>query len=94
MTEDGKKVLSGGFKLINEAGIPIEMLLDVLKSHGYVLNWEDFVTEALLADWRIKSIISKLEEATLDIYEPEQRAEFMTRLKILVAKISMRMLND
>lgn len=94
MTVDGKRVIKGGFKLVNEAGIPMEMLLETLKEQNLVLDWEDFCREALNAEWRIKTIISKMEEAILDIYGPTERPEFMLRLKLMLGKVAMELLND
>lgn len=74
--------------------MPIELVVEELQRKGMVVDWEAFIRAALHADWRLKTIVAKLEEATIDLYTPVERAEFLMRLKLLATKLAFEQLND
>jgi len=80
--------MGGMFKLVNEHGVPLSILLFKLDESGCVLDWQDFVQDALEAGWTIKGLTSRVEEALIDSsYNKISRDEILSRLKLLVVKL-------
>lgn len=86
-TVDGKTVVKGAFKLVNERGIPFDALLAELDRRDMVLDWADFLTQALATDWTIGSFYQRAEQAIYDIFERERAEEMLWRLKLLITRL-------
>lgn len=61
LTADHKRVVSGTYKFCGTYGLPIDMLVDYLRDHKIVIDWVDFITEALHEGMKITTLRAKLE---------------------------------
>lgn len=53
--------LSGIYKLYETYGIPLDIIVDYLFTHGYLIDLESFRQDCVLANMSSKSIESKIE---------------------------------
>lgn len=67
-TEDGREVVSGLFKLYDTHGLPLAIMFDELIANGKQPSFLEFVNEGLTAGWKMKTIITRLEEGVIDCY--------------------------
>ncbi len=74
--------MSGLFKLYDTHGLPLAVLLDTLHSQGYVVAYGEFVKEGLKSGWKEKTILSRLEEAVVEVHGRVYWDEVHKRLKL------------
>lgn len=75
-TVNGKRVVSGLYKFYGTYGLPIDMIVDVLRDKKIVIDWVDFITDALKEGMKITTLRAKLE-----CFMPQ---EFMNRFDRLI----------
>jgi alanyl-tRNA synthetase len=80
-TSDGKKVISGVFRLFETHGLPLSDILSILKQRDYIIDWFDFYQDALSAGMKHDSVIAKLNEAINDSYGTEFKNTVIRRLE-------------
>lgn len=80
-TEDEKVVVAGVYRTYETEGLPLDVILDSLRSRGAVPDWEAFVREAEDAGMGRDRILSMLDPAISDSYGPEFRDRVMSRLR-------------
>jgi len=67
-TQDGKTVVGDVFKLFDSSGVPMDALLSAINDKGMVVDWVDFINEALLRGWTEKTLRQRLEHTIQDVY--------------------------
>ena len=66
-TECGKYCVSGLFHLQTSIGLPLDIIVEELKSHDLVPAWDRYVWEALDGGWFGDTIYKTLIQQDLDI---------------------------
>ena len=87
-TEDGKPLMGGGFRFVDEQGIPLDLLVDRLDQKGLMLDWRDFYRDAMKQGWKPDRTMSKLRGVVGDIYGPKWRVEWEQRMRLWIDHIS------
>jgi hypothetical protein len=72
------------FKHTETLGIPLELIIDHIKENNCVVNWLEFLTVSIEHGWNIKSTITKIEYALVDVYDKVYANEVISRLKQLI----------
>ena len=80
-TGDGKTVYAGVYQFFETHGMPLDILLSMLRDRDAVPCWMSFHREALAAGMKHERILSKLDEALSDVYGPEFRDAVIQRLR-------------
>lgn len=65
-TTDGKKVVNGVFKLVDECGISLTDIFIYFDKNNLQIDWQDFIKFAFKQGMTVKSLFAKIEEAFLD----------------------------
>ena len=67
-TPDGKRVMSGIFKVYNTIGLPLDVIVEALDQTGCVVDWEDFYVEARRCKMSHEAIMVRMEDAMSDVF--------------------------
>lgn len=62
------RLLGGGFRLVDEKGLPLEVVVSLLHDRGYMLDWLDFYDTAVKRGWKFDRTFLGLFNAVLDVY--------------------------
>lgn len=84
LTLDRKAVYTGVFKLIGTHGIPLEIILHKFQSDGILIDWVDYVKDALRDGHKPNTIKSRILSAIGDIYGHIYKNEIEKRLNIIL----------
>lgn len=76
VTVDGKIVVSDTFKFVGTHGLPLDVLLHVLKDKGLVIDWLDFIQDARRDGWKDRTIRARILAAVADVFGPAYKNEF------------------
>jgi hypothetical protein len=71
ITPDGKPIYKGVYKFYETHGLPLDVILTVFQSKGWVPDWIDLYLSAMGAGMQHDRIISKLEADISDSYGKE-----------------------
>lgn len=82
-TAVGVPVLAGVYRFFETHGLPLDVVLSVVKERGALPCWVSFVREALAAGMRFERALAKLDEAIADAYGPAFRDVVIGRLERL-----------
>ena len=81
-TSDGKPVVAGIYRFHETAGIPVDIILEVIRDRGHMPDWQSFVVEAVSAGMSVERAIAKLEPCIVDVFGPEMRDVVVARLSV------------
>lgn len=75
-------VISGDsiFRYVNSRGLPLENILMTLDRDKYVIDWLDFIVQAVQNKWKLKGTLVKIENAIKEIYGKEYSLIVMKEL--------------
>ena len=80
-TEDGSLIVSGVFELMSSVlGLPLEYILEILKSNNMLVSWTHFYQDSLKHCWKYKTTRERISTAVGDVYGPKYRDEVLKRL--------------
>jgi hypothetical protein len=85
-TTDGKIVLANVYRFFETHGMPLDILLGMLLTKNAIPCWVSFYKEALAAGMKHERVLSKLDEALSDVFDPSFRDVVVERLRILHTK--------
>lgn len=85
MTVDDKIVVSDTFKFVGTHGLPLDVLLHVLKDKGLVIDWLDFIQDARRDGWKDRTIRARILAAVADVFGPSYRNEFDKQLSKIIS---------
>lgn len=83
VTTDGKHVIHGlaVFRLHDQAGLPLEMVMDALHDNSLVVDWVGWWVAAMLAGWKPERAWNMATAAWGDVYGPDVRETLEARLR-------------
>lgn len=84
VTTDGNKVVTGVFKLVGTHGTPLEMILDWFKYKGMVIDWVDYIADALKDGHKPETVKSRILAAVGDVYGGKYASEIEKRLDVVL----------
>ena len=79
-TTDGKWVVQNVFQLVDSQGIPLDVVLELLGSRNYVVDWLHFMECSRMSGWKESTTKSKVESALMDIYGVDCARDIVSRL--------------
>lgn len=82
-TNEGREALGGCFKLLDTHGLPLTEIMVLLEERNMVVAWDDFYQSAIKAGWKEKTIDSRIEEATTEFYNKQEKEEFLKKYQEL-----------
>lgn len=85
--------MRGCFKLLNERGLPLEILLEALEKNNSVVDWNDLIQAALASGWTPQGLLARIEEAVYDVYE-FSREEILMRARYLTAQVVCELIQE
>jgi len=71
--------------LVEADGVPLDWVLDRIKSENMVPDWGRFWRDARALKWKPETIRSKAEEAVADVYGPEYLRGWQVELERFLA---------
>jgi len=80
-------VVTGVFEFADTYGFPLPDLLDRLKSTNSVPCWVSFVESSKKCGWKRRTVLSKVEEAVVDIYGSQFWNEMKPKLLIVLDNV-------
>lgn len=78
-TTDGKPTIENVFCLYGTHGIPLELILDVFKTNGLVIDWVSYIYDALDEGHNPKTIRERILAAVGDVYGRKYREQIEIR---------------
>jgi hypothetical protein len=80
VTLDSKPIISGIYQTFETHGIPLEIILSILKDKDAIPNWIDLYKDCRLAGIKHDRVLSRLEEAINDSYGKEFSEHILPKL--------------
>ena len=68
VTPEGVKVVANTFKMFDAHGLPLDIMLDLMKENNMVPDWIDFYNEASASGWKDKTIRNRVHSAASSAY--------------------------
>jgi len=63
-------------------GMPLDILLDILKDYDMVVDWCGFLDSSIKVQWKVYNTIKKLEVLLTNMYGKGYSEQVIIRLKI------------
>lgn len=82
MTQGGVRVLGGVFRLVDEKGIPLNLVLDRLKTEGLLCDWLAFWEDAKNGGWPIKRTWITLSTAVKEVFGQDFHDQWALRMRL------------
>ncbi len=71
--------MSGVFSFVGTHGIPLEVVLEMMKSKGWVVSWPDYVRESMRQGSKMRTVRSRVMSSVGEVYGPFYLRGFETR---------------
>jgi hypothetical protein len=84
-TEDGKIIVQGVFRMINQEGISVTELLYLCEIQNMMPDWIDFCRDAVKCQWSPVTILCRLGPALEEVYGSEMKNIIIERLRRLMS---------
>lgn len=79
ITTDGRPVVRHVFALIGTHGIPLEMVLELMKAKGLVVSWPYYVQDSLADGAKMRTIEARVFSAISEVHGPVYAKAFRER---------------
>lgn len=83
-TSDGKKVVSGIFRVFDTCGLPLDVVFDLCNQKDLIPSWTHFYDDASKQGWSDKTIFNRLETNISDVYGKDFWLEVEKRLTLYI----------
>lgn len=83
-TIDDKICVGDVFIIIDTYGLPLVFVLDILERKGIVVDWFQFVIDALKAKWKPRTILATFEGAVIEKYGKKAATPMIEKMKELM----------
>ena len=78
-TEDGGPVMADVFYLVGTHGIPLEVVLELMKARGMLVSWPLYVEDAMKDGAKLNTVRARAFSAVREVYGPHYGAGFEKR---------------
>jgi hypothetical protein len=89
LTTDGRLVVAGVFRFCETYGVPLDVVLDLLRQQRIVPCWMSYFREARLAGMATDRILARIDPAVCDVHGARHRDHVMQMLGALLARGSL-----
>jgi len=72
------------FRMVETYGIPLDIVVLFLDQRGIVPDWLHFYEMGVKSGWKPEGIVSKLDEAIVDVYGPDWRDQWKRRFDAII----------
>lgn len=86
-TEDNVRVVKNTFKIFDAHGLPLDIMLDLMKENNMIPDWIDFYNEASASGWKDKTIRNRIHTAVNNSYGKEQADKTLNRLDYYISTL-------
>lgn len=73
--------MAGVFSFVGTHGIPLEVVLEMMKSKGLVVSWPDYVERAMEQGAKMRTVRAKVMVSVGEVYGPFYLQGFERRWK-------------
>lgn len=73
--------MGGVFSFVGTHGIPLEVVLEMMKQRGLVVSWPDYVRHAMKQGSKMRTVRAKVMVSVGEVYGPQYLRGFETRWK-------------
>jgi alanyl-tRNA synthetase len=80
VTPEGVKVVANTFKMFDAHGLPLDIMLDLMKENNMIPDWIDFYKEATASGWKDKTIRNRVHTAVSTVYGDDFGKIVLSRL--------------
>jgi len=80
-TEDGWRVVRGTFEFFDTYGLPLDIVLDMLRQRRMMPDWTHLYDRCLEAGWHPERSFRRLQQIVGDVYGPSFREEWERRMR-------------
>lgn len=84
ITTDDRPVVADVFPLVGTRGVPLDIVLGELARAGFVVDWPDFVSQALADGANPQRLKAKILDAVTDIHGAEHAERVGVRLDLIL----------
>lgn len=84
VTPEGVKVVANTFKIFDSHGLPLDIMLELMKENNMIPDWIDFCKEAMASGWKDKTIRNRVHTALIDTYGEEYADNVLSRLNTYI----------
>lgn len=85
VTPEGIKVVANTFKMFDAHGLPLDILLDLMKENNMIPDWKDFYDEASASGWKDKTIRNRVHTAVSAVYGDDFGNKVLSRLDYYIS---------
>ncbi len=71
--------MSGVFSFVGTHGIPLEVVLEMMKGRGFVVCWPDYVEQSMRQGAKMRTVRSRVMSAVGEVYGPFYVRDFQVR---------------
>lgn len=75
------------FTLVDQEGLPLDIILEILKNNNITPNWYEFLQVAV-KHWKPSTIYSKTSEAVKEVYSEDYFKEWDKRIRFCLGDIN------
>ena len=75
--------MAGLFWMFNTYGLPLSVCLDAMNQKNTAVCWPSFIEDARAAGWSDDAIISRMEEAIVDVHGKGYWEQVKERVKLI-----------
>ena len=83
-TTDNRMVVGGVYRFTATYGLPLDIVIAYLNSHKIVIDWPDFILEAIGEAHSRDSLKTKILSAINEVFGREYFSEFKKRLDLFI----------
>jgi len=76
VSEDGKKVVAGVFRLFDTVGLPLEIIFERIKNEDWIVDWKEFIGDARKHGWSDRTIRTRVITAYGDVFGMKKMDQF------------------
>lgn len=84
ITVDNIPTFKSMFKYVGTHGIPLEIVLMFMQKHNMVMDWMEYIKDALKDGHKPRTIRARIISAVGEIYGPIYRDEVTKRLDLIL----------
>ena len=89
ITTDDRPVVADVFPLVGTRGVPLDIVLGELLKAGFVVDWQDFVRQALADGANPERLRTKILDAVSDIHGVDYTEQVGVRLEKLFVRMGV-----
>jgi hypothetical protein len=80
-TTEGHMVVGNVFMFHSSVtGLPLDVIIQSFNEVGMIVDWQEFVQDAILSGWKKERILEGIDYALVDVFGPSYRDAVLSKL--------------